>query len=56
MDNGTLYLCSVCNDLLYIIRDDVQVKNEKCIISILETFNREGITRKKYIIVGKRSF
>ena len=28
-DDGKLYLCSACNDLLYKIRDDVQAENEK---------------------------
>lgn len=42
-DNGTLYLCSTCNDLLYKIRDDVTDKNEK----LYKKHVKELLTRKK---------
>lgn len=42
-ENGTLYLCSACNDLLYKIRDDVNDNNKK----LYKKHLQELLARKK---------
>lgn len=48
-DEGKIFLCSVCNDLLYKIRDDSQSKNKKCMTKhIKELYDRKKMPQEIY--------